>query len=938
MQNLYQPYYNQAQQYFNQSAQPITGAQVSNYMNPYAGYVMGNLQEQQGQQMQQLTGQATQTAGGVGSDRIGVAQGELARQQGLASGQTLASIYGSALGAAQQQQQMTQGAGYGMGQLGGANLNSALQATGALYGSGSYQQQLQQAQLNSQYQNQLQQQAYPFQTAQYLANVTGGLAGAMGGNTTTGQFGTYTPPQPSILGQAAGAGIAGLGLYNAFSNRGGRVGMADGGEVDDSSDGGDSGPGLSMPAAKAPSVNPYRGISWMGSDPVIPSGHTTQAPVHIPSITPLNMQQGQTSGNSFGDILGSVAKIAPLLMANRGGRIGDADGGDAPDFGAEFSAWDPTAGFTARPKDTPYTPPPDVFGDENRRKGSDLLIQGMTEPYRMPGDVQTAKGLVHPTEAMDTYPSLEEATSGRLARSDAIGVPQGRVRLDKAPTRTPGQPTPYDPPQAAPRPKVAAPAPGDEDTPPLSSDIAAKNLAEMKGRGTDLPYPMATHDRSTEIARNPWMAVAMAGLGMMGSGSPFPGVAIGQGGMKGVQYLENQREQARAEETINQRAQQLQLEANKNLDEYTRMTPVDAEKLRLARESAEQGKQDVYFSPNTSEPYLVNKRTGEVQKLNLGQMPGAAPPPQQQPIPPPSVGPAVQAGPAPGTPAAGGSAIPPNATATAGVAPLASQPPAESFGYKGPEALSRQDLAPMPNSFNPKTGQLNSTLGRESQKTLRQAAEANQASTAQLMNLSQIESDLNRVDAANGPTGRILATGPGSETAHILARAVNRWVPGETPVFDPEALGAGEAANKLSVQLGQSQARLLGAREAQQVIQQTIQANPGMHNTPAGRRLLIAGLKSAAERQRDYSNFVIDYAKRRGGDATGAQQAFEKVNPAERYVNKARYDAMDDVTKQRLQQDIPKLIEHRDHSGTVKEFDKRYNGMSKFFLDMVPHG
>ena len=259
-QGIAQPYYNQAQDLYNQSAAPISGAQISQYMNPYASSVMANLQESQGQQMNDVTGRLTQQAGGVGGSRIGVAQAELARQQNLATGQTMAGIYGSALSAAQQDAQRQQAAAYGVGNLGGAAQNAAMQGTQALLGTGSLQQQQQQAQLNAPYQNQLAQLALPYQQAQYLAGITGGLSGALGGTTNTNQTGTgsttgqmtgtslgnttgqttgstnsqgqsvgygqtignmnansvNTPAQPSWLSQLAGLGTAGAGLYGAL--------------------------------------------------------------------------------------------------------------------------------------------------------------------------------------------------------------------------------------------------------------------------------------------------------------------------------------------------------------------------------------------------------------------------------------------------------------------------------------------------------------------------------------------------------------------------------------------------------------------------------------------------------------------------------------------------------------------------------------------------
>lgn len=219
-QGMAQPYFGIGSQYLAGSAAPISGQDVANYYNPMAQNVFANLQDIFGQQMRETTGQATQTAGGVGADRIGVAQANLAKQQGLAAGQTASQLYQQALQAAEQQKQMMAGAGYGFGQMGPAAQAAQLQGIQALLGAGGQQQQLTQAQLNALYQNQLAQIAYPFQTAQYLAGITGGLAPAMGGTTAGTQ--TTTQPSPTLAAQLLGIGTAGLGLYGGmggtFSN------------------------------------------------------------------------------------------------------------------------------------------------------------------------------------------------------------------------------------------------------------------------------------------------------------------------------------------------------------------------------------------------------------------------------------------------------------------------------------------------------------------------------------------------------------------------------------------------------------------------------------------------------------------------------------------------------------------------------------------------
>src|SRR5215471_8150790 len=85
-----------AQPYIQQGAQYLGPQGASQFFNPFAANVTANLQDIFGQQMSQATGNATQQAGGTGADRIAVAQAELAKQQGLAAGQTYANMYGQA--------------------------------------------------------------------------------------------------------------------------------------------------------------------------------------------------------------------------------------------------------------------------------------------------------------------------------------------------------------------------------------------------------------------------------------------------------------------------------------------------------------------------------------------------------------------------------------------------------------------------------------------------------------------------------------------------------------------------------------------------------------------------------------------------------------------------------------------------------------------------
>src|SRR5882672_1160072 len=207
-QGMAQPYINQAQQYFSPQ-----GAQQ--FLNPYAANVMAGMKDVFGQQASQNTGQLTQAAGGVGADRIAVGQSELARQQDLSAGQTLAGLYGQSV-------QQAQSAGYGTAALGSQAQNAALSGAQAQLASGGLQQQLQQAQMNSPYQQQLAQAAFQYQQAQFLAGITGSLAPGLGG--TTSGTGSTTGPAPSMLSQILGLGTAAAGAAGGSGAFGGGSG------------------------------------------------------------------------------------------------------------------------------------------------------------------------------------------------------------------------------------------------------------------------------------------------------------------------------------------------------------------------------------------------------------------------------------------------------------------------------------------------------------------------------------------------------------------------------------------------------------------------------------------------------------------------------------------------------------------------------------------
>lgn len=193
---------------------------VGSYMNPYtqavAAPTLGLLQQQQQQQLANQQGEAIK-AGAFGGSRADLARAYLQGQQGLAYGKTAGDIfsagYAPAMQAAQADLQRMMLAGGQMGQLGTGAQQSALSGAQAQLGAGTLQQQTQQAGLQALYNQFLQQQAYPFQTAQFLANVAGGLGPLYGGMTQTAQAQPFfsDPRLKDGVRKQAGGGLGALG-------------------------------------------------------------------------------------------------------------------------------------------------------------------------------------------------------------------------------------------------------------------------------------------------------------------------------------------------------------------------------------------------------------------------------------------------------------------------------------------------------------------------------------------------------------------------------------------------------------------------------------------------------------------------------------------------------------------------------------------------------
>jgi hypothetical protein len=798
-----------------------------------------------------------------------------------------------------------------------------LGATGALYGSGAYQQQLQQAQLNSGYQQQLQQAAYPFQTAQYLANITGGLAGAMGGTTTSQQQGTSTPAQPSIYSQILGAGTAGLGLaggMGAFGSNpsygGGNMfsGDAYGGSSANPAQGlnaSDYGPGFAgggnVPLdGSTPDITSGGGMNWMGSDPSVPNGQIHAAPINVPKITPLNMNSGSqsSSGPSLGDIAKTAISIGSMFAA-RGGAVPHFDDG----------------GDVINP-DAPYRMPDQPSVNKWRRGVDEDNAAGTTATPGLPSIIM--QGANAPTSAMAFAPTGD-------------GPPKENVG------------------------KIAT---GDDESPsPYADAVAAKNKKEMQNQSYQVPYDDTTNNESRTWAKSPWLALMNAGFGIMGGTSPYAGVNIGKGLQEGVKTLEGQRKSSQEEEAINQRARQLALQAQQHLDNYTRLKPSEAANIEKANSQLEQqgwqkGAENIingdttWFNPRTGESGVLKADGTWTPKGKTGAPPtGAAPPAGATPPvpPPPQVTPPVPPPPGGATPGAQ-SPVPPQQPPAGAQPPVPPQQPAVpppvppvQPPQEAPPPYGVKDLAsnlePSKSNitFMGKGSPLGKASDRDAQATIQahvKSAQQEGALRQDIGNMKLAYATLTK-DANQDKFLEQLAEQPGADFGARLeyAKKANalKIAAGEPPPFNPEKIAAAETINKIQNRMGLTFSSQISPREAFAGQKIGIESSPGLTNSPQGLRRLLATFEGLADQSRDERAFFQNYLQK-NGTSLGWRQDFINKNPDERYVVKSIIGTLPPENQQHLAEDVEAL--RKDPSEKNKKlFNQHYADTASYFLN-----
>jgi hypothetical protein len=201
------------QQGIASALQGIQGPNISQFFNPYQSYVTNEIARQGQIQGNQISANAIQS-GAFGGGREGVQLAEnQARTLGLI-GQSQATGFNTALGAAQNQQQAQLTGGQLLGQLGTTQQQQAQGDINQLMASGGLQRQLAQQTLDATRQSQLQQQYEPYQRLEFLKNQYAAGPTSQSGITAT------TAPAANPLAQSIGTGLGAFAAYQGVTNPG----------------------------------------------------------------------------------------------------------------------------------------------------------------------------------------------------------------------------------------------------------------------------------------------------------------------------------------------------------------------------------------------------------------------------------------------------------------------------------------------------------------------------------------------------------------------------------------------------------------------------------------------------------------------------------------------------------------------------------------------
>jgi hypothetical protein len=215
--------------------------------------------------------------------------------------------------------------------------------------------------------------------------------------------------------------------------------------------------------------------------------------------------------------------------------------------------------------------------------------------------------------------------------------------------------------------------------------------------------------------------------------------------------------------------------------------------------------------------------------------------------------------------------------------------PGESIVQKPTSATSWTPMTSVPENYIPPEqigivmGDKGKALGALGAKTVEEQNRKAEAAYDQLYALEEMDKQFK-----NLPSEGFLVPGSYASERLEFAKKMNTFVQGigGKPAFDVDDVAAMESISKNSFRLGSALARSIGSREPGFIVQQSVQANPGIENSPIGYERISAGLREAAKYEQDKNQFYTEYYSK-FGHLEGAEKMFRDANPAKMYADRA---------------------------------------------------
>ena len=484
----------------------------------------------------------------------------------------------------------------------------------------------------------------------------------------------------------------------------------------------------------------------------------------------------------------------------------------------------------------------------------------------------------------------------------------------------------------------------------LSTPPAVSFNGDSSGSGTGSSGGTAGASPDTFGAgnQNLWLSLISGGAGALGGKSASGLANIGAGLQSGIQTYMGLKQQdvsnARAQAELSMKQRQSQIDQQRADDEAT------FHKGSLANATAETGirQQDLGIrQQNATSENASRDQSTAIGRYSTSFVPGVGyvtrdltnptAPPRVSPLNPsagaaaaPSAASAGASGPVsfggPGDPGSASAAPAPSPAAPRYQPPVtqaASSPaaPAASAPTSAPSSTGPwKPSTTVPDNYVPPNQMAiyqNPGLLKGEQEN---AAKAIGESRDQAGAGQQLQMRLDEMDRqfAQLPKNGLLSPGAAATARGDIAKGINTFATtlGAAAPYDPNQVAANENLLKDRFRLGADLAKQMGGREPGYIVEQAVKANPGADNTPLAYQRITAGLRQAAQYQQDKAAFFDDY-NAKFGHLNGAQQAFDQMNPPQRYADRAVVSTVDP-------RDLGVLQANANNPAALSKFDQLY--------------